>query len=38
MVEVVQEERYPEDISMSFSWWQIAITGAAIGALYGILT
>lgn len=38
MVEVIQEETYPQSISMSFSWWQIAITGAAIGALYFILT
>lgn len=38
MVEVIQEEKYPQAISMSFSWWQIALTGAAIGALYFILT
>ncbi len=38
MVEVVQEETYPQAISMSFSGWQIALTGAAVGALYFILT
>jgi hypothetical protein len=38
MVEVIQEERYPQAISMSFSWWQIALTGVAIGALYFLLT
>lgn len=38
MAEVIQEERYPQPISMSFSWWQIALTGAAIGALYFLLT
>lgn len=38
MAEVIQEERYPQAISTSFSWWQIALTGAAIGALYFLLT
>ncbi|TAL14709.1 hypothetical protein EPN95_02010 [Patescibacteria group bacterium] len=38
MVEVVQEDAYPQSISMSFSWWQIAVTGLAVGALYYILT
>jgi hypothetical protein len=38
MVHVVREETYPQSISMSFSLWQIALTGAAVGALYFILT
>lgn len=38
MVRVIQEETYPKYISMSFSWWQIAVTGLAVGALYFILT
>jgi hypothetical protein len=38
MVQVVQEDRYPQAVSMSFSWWQIALTGAAVGALYFIMT
>jgi hypothetical protein len=38
MVQVIQEETYPQSISMSFSWWQIALTGVGVGALYFILT
>lgn len=38
MAEVIQEERYPQAISMSFSWWQILLTGAATGVLYVVLT
>jgi len=38
MVQVIQDETYPQPISMSFSWWQIALTGVGIGALYVILT
>jgi hypothetical protein len=38
MVHVIQDDTYPQSISMSFSWWQIALTGVAIGALYFILT
>ncbi len=38
MVQVIQDETYPQSISMSFSWLQIALTGAGIGALYFILT
>lgn len=38
MVQIVQQDRYPQAVSMSFSWWQIALTGAAVGALYFIVT
>jgi hypothetical protein len=38
MVQVIQEETYPQSISMSFSWWQIALTGLGIGVLYFVLT
>lgn len=38
MVQFVREDTYPQSISMSFSLWQIAATGAAIGALYFLLT
>lgn len=38
MVQVIQEETYPQSISMSFSWWQIALTGVGTGALFFILT
>lgn len=38
MVQVIQEETYPQSISMSFSWRQIALTGVGIGALFFILT
>lgn len=38
MVQVIQDETYPQAISMSFSWWQILVTGIGVGALYFILT
>lgn len=38
MAQIIREETYPQSISMSFSLWQIMLTGAAIGALYFILT
>lgn len=38
MAELIQEERYPQAISVTFPWWQVAVTGLAVGALYFILT
>lgn len=38
MAELIQEERYPQTISVSFSWWKVLLIGAAIGALYYLLT
>lgn len=38
MVKIVREDTYPQPISMSFSLWQIVLTGASVGALYFLLT
>lgn len=38
MAELIQEERYPQTISVTFPWWQVALTGLAVGALYFIVT
>lgn len=37
MAQVVFDERYPHAVSQVFSWWRIAIIGAALGALYVVL-
>ena len=38
MVKVIPDETQPQAVSTAYSWWRIALIGAAIGIVYWTLT
>ena len=38
MAKVIVDETQPQAVSLSYSWWRIALVGAAIGIIYWALT
>ena len=38
MAQVILDDNQPRSVSLSYSWWMVALIGASIGVLYWLLT
>ena len=38
MAQVILDDNQPRSVSISYSWWMVALTGVAVGVLYWLLT